>query len=326
MYTSNIMHSLGRIVAKISSSLLFIIGVAFVIGIGIGTHTPEVVGKYPYVSLVALAGIFFLSALKIDFHEVRGALSDVKTLLISALFMLVLLPVVVFFVTEALYPEVAIAFLLLSAMPSGMTAPFLTSLAGGREEYALVEAVLTSLLAPLSVPLVVALMVGADISIDAFAMFSRLAIIIFLPFILAQIIKRIIPRTINRIEQSFTPISTGLLAILIAFVVAKRPEEILALGSGGESLLYLFALIVLFIVLHVLGYTAIWWKKKKERIAIATCLTYMNFTLAIDLSDTFFGDMPSIVVPTILSVIPWALLFIPFRALMRHTQRKNVAT
>lgn len=323
MYNSGIMHSLGRIVVKIGSSLLFIIGVAFVIGIGIGTYAPEVVGKYPHVSLVALASIFFLSALKIDFHEVRDALGDGKTLLISALFMLVLLPIVVFFVANTLYPDVAIAFLLLSAMPSGMTAPFLTSLAKGSEEYALVMTVITSLLAPLSVPLVVSLMVETDISIDAFAMFTRLAIIIFLPFFLAQIIKRIIPKTITHIEHSFTPVSTGLLAILIAFIVAKRPEEILALGDGGESLLFLFALAILFIVLHVLGYTAIWWKKKRERIAIAICLTYMNFTLAIDLADTFFGDMPSIIVPTILSVIPWALLFIPFRMLM---QQKNTAT
>ncbi|MBC8464928.1 MAG: bile acid:sodium symporter [Parcubacteria group bacterium] len=317
------MHSVKRILAKISSSLLFIISVAFVIGIGIGTYAPEVVGEYPHVSLVALAGIFFLSALKIDFHEVRDALGDGKTLLISALFMLVLLPIVVFFVANTLYPEVAIAFLLLSAMPSGMTAPFLTSLAKGSEEYALVMTVITSLLTPLSVPLVVSLMVGTDISIDTFAMFTRLAIIIFLPFFLAQIIKRIIPKTITRIEYSFTPVSTGLLAILIAFIVAKRPEEILALGNGGESLFFLFALTILFIVLHVLGYTAIWWKKKRERIAIAICLTYMNFTLAIDLADTFFGDMSSIVVPTILSVIPWALLFIPFRALI---QRKSTAT
>ena len=49
-----------------------------------------------------------------------------------------------------------------------------------------------------------------------------------------------------------------------------------------------------------------------NRVTITICLTYLNFTLAIYLAGKFFND-PKIVVPVVLSVLPWSLLIIPFK-------------
>ena len=38
----------------------------------------------------------------------------------------------------------------------------------------------------------------------------------------------------------------------------------------------------------------------------------MNFTLAIELVNEFFSE-PEIIVPVVLSIVPWTIIFIPFK-------------
>jgi len=161
-------------------------------------------------------------------------------------------------------------------MPAGMTAPLLSKLAGGEHHIALVLTVATSLLAPLSVPFVISLAAGETVSVNAFAMFIRLAQAIFLPFLAAQLVRAMFGARISRVSRMITPVSTILLGFLILFIVAKRPDEIIALVLKGTALAELGAIFVFFIMLHGIGYVA-----------------FM----------------------VVLSVIPWALLFIPFRAI-----------
>jgi len=49
--------------------------------------------------------------------------------------MLFVLPVAVYYITSAVYPSLAIAFLLLAAMPVGMTAPLLAEISGGKHRF-----------------------------------------------------------------------------------------------------------------------------------------------------------------------------------------------
>jgi len=292
--------------------MFIILLAALLVGIGFSEYTIKLA---PFSTLF-MGAIFFLSALKIDLKKAASYLAYEKMLVVVNVFMLIVLPIVVYYGTRLVFPDLAFAFLILAAMPAGMTTPLLVDISGGRQSLALVLTISTSLLAPFTIPFVIKLVAGTAIAVSFYAMFFSLAKVIFIPFILANVIKYFWGRKIGKISHTFKPISIIFLGLLIMGIVAKQADAIISGLQGGESLKYLVIMFVFFIVLHVFGYFLIFWRDKGDRITITVCLTYMNFTLAIYLVDQFFTD-PNIVIPVILSVLPWVMLLVPFKYLMR---------
>ena len=271
------------------------------------------------ISTLLLGAIFFLGALKINLKEAVKYLKAIKMLLVVNIFMLILFPVAAYAITLLIIPELALALLLLAAMPSGMTDPLLSEISGGGQGLALILTISTSLLAPFTIPLVLQLAAGTEIAVSFLDMSLALMKVIFIPFILAEIIKHIWDKSVKRWTPTIKPISIILLALLIAGIVAKQKAPILEALSGEKSILYLAALFIFFILLHFIGYFTIFWRNKKDRITVTVCLTYMNFTLAIYLADKFF-DEPNIIIPVILAVLPWSLLLFPFSKIMKRVR------
>ncbi len=285
---------------------------ALLVGIGFSEYAIKLA---PFSTLL-LSAIFFLSALEIDLKKAASYLAYEKMLIVVNVFMLIVLPIVVYYGTRLVFPDLALAFLILAAMPAGMTAPLLAGISGGRQSLALLFTISTSLLAPFTIPFVIKLVAGTVITVSFYAMFFSLAKVIFIPFILANVVKYFWGRKIGEISQLIRPTSIILLGLLIMGIVAKQADTIISGLQGGESLRYVGIMFAFFIALHVLGYFLIFWRDKRDRITITVCLTYMNFTLAIYLVDQFFED-PNIAIPVILSVLPWVMLLVPFKYLMR---------
>ncbi|MBU1557449.1 bile acid:sodium symporter [Patescibacteria group bacterium] len=294
-------------IQNITESHYLIIAVAFFVGL---LHPDSVLWASPYTTFI-LATVFFLSALKIDLKKVLRQLDDKLTLVIINIFMLFILPIIIYYLFGLFFPSLAIAFLILAAMPIGMTTPLLTEISGGRQSLALVLTVTTSLLAPLTVPFVVKLLAGASVEVDVLGMFTLLATVIYIPFFLAQFFKRFWQEKINKVSPLFKSLSTILLGILIMIIVAKQSEILIE----GFNYLYIVLLFLFFIALHFIGYFMIPWRDKRDKITISVCVTYMNFTLAIEIANKFFND-PNIILPIVLSIIPWAIMIIPFRRIM----------
>ena len=150
---------------------------------------------------------------------------------------------------------------------------------------------------------------GASVQVDALGMFTTLALVIFLPFAVAMIVKALLPKFIAKVSPKTKPFSTVLLGLLIAGAVAPHGDQIISFARTDilGFLLIILALFVFFAVLHLFGFYAAWWKKRHDRQTVAICLTYMNFTLAIFLAGKYFPDT-NIVLALVLSIIPWATL------------------
>jgi BASS family bile acid:Na+ symporter len=295
--------------SKLTEKHLLIVGLALVGGV---VFTNEII-NFSYLSTWFLGLIFFFSSLKIDLKKVGQYLHDPYMLIVVNLMMLIVLPIIVFLVMNFVFPSLALAFLLLAVMPSGMTSPLLSEISGGNQGLALVLAVTTSLLAPLTVPFVIKFMVGTTVAVSFADMFYLLAIVIYVPFILAQIVKYLWNDLVIKIEPELKPVSVLLLGLLILVVVSKQAMTIMeGFSQGGIAFIYLGALFLFFIVLHVIGYFAVFWKKMEDRLTIVVCLTYMNFTLAIELANNFFTE-PNVIIPVVLAVIPWSLMFVPYK-------------
>ena len=303
-----------EIILKFLNSYLLVVVVALVVGV---LFSSSVIFLAP-LSTLFLAIIFFLSSLKINLKQVWEEAHHWPTVLVVNIAMLFVIPAAIYLLTQSVYPTLAIAFLLLAVMPSGMTAPLLSEIVGGKQSLALVLTISTSLLAPITVPLVVKGLAGAEIAVSFWDMFWALAIVIYVPFILAQIVKRLKENYIQKVAHTFKPISILFLGLLIMAVVSRQAEVITeSIFSGGEALVYLVALFIFFIILHLFGYMTIFWRDHVERITTTVCLTYMNFTLAIELANRFFPE-PNILIPVVFSVIPWALLLSPFGKIARR--------
>jgi predicted Na+-dependent transporter len=112
--------------------------------------------------------------------------------------------------------------------------------------------------------------------------------------------------------------------LLITAVVAKNSTA-LAAGLKSSALPTLAALFVFFALTHLLGFLTAFHRSRPEKISYAICLSYMNFVTAIYLAEKYFGD-PETVLTTVLSIIPWTLLFVFFRTWALSRRRDKIST
>jgi len=307
---------IGHIISSVLHSYLFVATVAIILGL----FLPNIFQKLSGYTTIFLGIIFFLSSLKIDISSLKAEIRDWKVIFLVCAFILFVTPAIIYFLTLQIFPSLATAFLLLAVMPAGMTSPLLSEFVGGRQSLALVLTILTSLLAPLTVPFMVNLLAGETVSVDFFAMFKLLSLVIYIPFILAQAFTFVGHEVVERASPYFKTPSMILLGFLVASVVAKQSDYIIEkINMGGDLFVYLGGLVVLFVSLHVMGYFLVFWKSVEDRITITICVTYMNFTLAIEIANKFFPE-PNVLLPVVLSVLPWALLLTPFQMILRRTR------
>ncbi|MBU1032480.1 MAG: bile acid:sodium symporter [Patescibacteria group bacterium] len=293
-------------------SYLFII----IIALGAGLTFPDkAIVLAPFTTLF-LQIVFFLTSLKLDPKLIFKATKDYKMLLATNIFMLLLLPAVVFLLVDPFVPALAIVLLLLSAMPSGMTTPLLTEVVGGNTGLALVLTLTTSLLAPITVPLVISIFAKTAVTVSAFTMFWSLVKVIIVPFILAQIVRHFFHKHIKFTFFTFKPISLLLLGLLIAGEVARQAWVIVN-GIGTHIILLLIVLFIFTALLFVAGYFVSFWRPCQDRLTIAVTLTFMNFTLAIYLAGNFFSD-PNVLLASVLVIFPWTLMLLPFKTIVRR--------
>ncbi len=273
-------------------------------------HTFSPLGAY---GVWFIAAIFFFSSLKVDGAKVLKQLTDIRMLFVSTAMMLFIFPALVYWVLSALGSPLALPFLILAALPAGMTSPLLVELAGGRPSLAMVITTVTSLLAPFTIPIVIKLLAGTVVKVSVGAMMLSLAKVIFIPFFLAQLVRHTVSeQKIGAAAFLFKPISVLLLGMLIAGVVARQSAPVIAGIYDGTTFVLVCELTLFFITLHILGYFSLFWRDSRDKVTASICLTYMNFTLGILLADQYF-NIPSVVIPVVLAVVPWALLFVPFR-------------
>lgn len=305
------MLKLARFFFLLVQSYLFVIIIALVAGLFFSRYTLFLT---PYSTLF-LQIIFFLSSVKLDPKLILKEMKDVKMICYVNVLKLLIFPAVVFFIAKLTIPELAVPLLLLTAMPTGMTTPLLTEVAGGKVGIALVLTLTTSLLAPFSIPLVISFFAKTAVTVSALTMFWNLTNVIFIPFLLAQIVRHFFQENIKTTYKIFKPVSLILLGLLISGAVAKQAiiiHERFGLQLAND-LLILFILIALFLVA---GYFVSNKHPDADKIAISLSLTFMNFSLSIFLASLFFKD-PNVLLTSVLVIIPWALMLIPFKYFMK---------
>jgi BASS family bile acid:Na+ symporter len=292
-------------------SYLFII----VLALGAGLLFPAQTGVFTPYTTIFLQIIFFLTGVKLDPKEILKNAKDVRLIATSTVFLLIIFPAIVYLLMNLVAPSMAVGFLLLACMPIGMTAPLLAEVVDGKPELALVLAVISSLLAPITIPIMIRFFASTAVTVSIWTMFLNLLNVILVPLVLAQIVRFFWRKRIKATFFTFKPISTVLLGCIIAGSIAKQSSLIMHHLNLG-LLIQLIALFLFVAARLFVGYEVAFWRKCNDRLTIATCLTFMNFTLAIYLAGSYFKD-PNVLLVSVLVIIPWTFMLLPFKVVVR---------
>src|SRR3989344_6506055 len=179
-------------VKKILESYTIVITTSLLLGM---VFSSSVQFLAPY-SAQFLGVIFFIIALQVDLKQIIAYFKDFWLIAIVTSLMLIVFPFAIYYLTNRLYPDLALAFLILAAMPTAMVAALVAGVIGGRPSLALVLTVVTSLLAPVTVPLVIKIAAGTTVAVNSIDIFLSLGKVIFIPFIVAEILKRLLPKVV----------------------------------------------------------------------------------------------------------------------------------
>jgi len=283
-------------------------------GIFIGVWLP-VPFEVPHSLPELLLGMMlFLVFLKIDALEILENIKNYKLMIYITIIYMFIVPLFFFFLIRFFDKDLALGILLLTAMPAGVSTPALTDILRGNIPLAMSIAVITQLVAPFTVPLLFWMIGSGGLEINKLLILKDIAMIVFLPLIISQLIKRYFPRAVNKGQHFFTSANILLLFIFVYIVISSQREIIL---NNPASLIWKTAVLYLvFALLHVIGYFVCHKEKKENKIALSVSAAYMNNGLAIVLASTYFG--PEILVLMVLSEIPWNTLLAPFKRIARH--------
>ncbi len=258
--------------------------------------------------------MLLLVFLKTDLILILKQISDYRRMaLITGIFIIVI-PLVLY---GAVYPfsrELATGILLLTAMPAGVSTPSLTDIVKGNIALSSGIAIITSMLAPFTVPLLFILVNHDTIGINSIEMFTDLAVLVFVPLVVSQVLKKLFPAAVAKVKGGFTAVN--ILLIFIMVYAAMGSQRGLITGDPLNILLQVGFLYMVYILLHVAGYITGYGLERESRIAVTIGAAYKNNGMAIVLAAIHFE--PAILVLMVLSEFPWNTLLAPFRRVMRH--------
>jgi len=282
-------------------------------GILTGLWNPLPFRIFPaFLPKILLGMMLFLVFLKIDSLQILENIRNYKLMIYISLIYMIIIPVFFFFSISIFNPDLAIGILLLTAMPAGVSTPALTDIVKGNVPLSMSLTIVSQMISPFTVPLLFWLINLNGHSIDKLLMLKDMAIIVFLPMIISQLIKKYFPLTIKKTQHLFTSLNVLLLFAFVYLAISSQRNYILENPAG--MVWKIAVLYLVFILLHIIGYMICFKQNKENRIAVAIGAAYMNNGMAIVLATSYFK--PEVLVLMVLSELPWNTLLAPFKKVL----------
>ncbi len=287
-----------------------------------GFIIPEFFAPLNPLNSFFLMVIMFATGIRLDYAALLMQVKDWRTLLLAVSMMMVIMPFLITIPLKFFAPDWTLPFILAAAMPTGLTAPAVMAIMGGRTSLALLISVSTSVVAPFVVPIMLNVLIGETVAIDTVSMMTNISVVVIVPLLLAGIVQWKAGK--KRIQKADAAIRMGNLAafaLVIASVTASSASSgaqtgAAWLGIGADGIIIVFLMIVFWFGIAWLAASLLAWRDKLDRLTIIFCLMYMNTTLGVWLADRFFRDtgiapkLVAIFVATTI-ILPLFKLYIP---------------
>jgi BASS family bile acid:Na+ symporter len=287
--------------------LLLVIYSSFLAGI----FFPKASEMFQPFPLYCMMSLLFLSFLSISLGEIWQTIRSRGLVIGYFLFIkMIFLPVVVFLLFKALWPAYRLSALLLTGISTGVVAPFISGILQSNTPLVLVIVVCSSLLVPFSLPLMVDLLCSRSMDLSVWSMMRLLLMVVFVPVLLAQVIRKFSMGAAEFLRRQQFPISLFLFAVTNLGIFSKYSNFFYQ-----EPLTIVLATVVAIVLasLYLLaGRLLSWGKPVEDQVAAVICLGIMNNVLVIVFSSQFFTPIE----PTVAAMymIPFFGLIVPLRA------------
>lgn len=280
------------------------------VSIGLAIWKPQIFGVFsPYVT-VLLMFFVFLSFLGIDLERgVKLFYNNLGRFMFLFLYKLIILPIFLYYLSKFIVPRFSNGILLLSAVSTGVVAPFIGSLVGADITTILVMVVVTTLSTPITLPTLVKWLSDIEVSLSFLEMVKTLFVIIIVPVILAYLTRRYAEKSadwFNSKKYILSVISLSMINLGVfskyAYFFYQDPRMII------ESILVSFCLAVAY---FLSGYLALFKTKREIRLAAIVSLVNINNVLIIVFGGKFFGPLEPTLAATYM--FPFFLVILPLR-------------
>lgn len=258
--------------------------------------------------------LLFISLLPIRPEAIWDAIrSGWRGIALLAAVKIVVLPAAVFYLFRWLFPEYALGALLLTGISTGVVAPFISNLVGGNSARVLVLVVVTSPLVPFTLPVLVKALSEQAMALSLGAMIQMLALVVFVPVLAVEVLRRRAPGLLERIDRRRFPISLATFA-MINLAVFSRYSEFFHQKPGTIAVATGLA-VILGAVYLAAGFLLTWREPLDDRLAAAVSFGNMNNVLVIVFAARFFSPLE----PTLAAMymIPFFGLIVPLRIYRR---------
>ena len=270
---------------------------------------------YPVVCMMLL---LFLNFLSIRISQIWDTVRQ-SPLRIAGflLFRMIFFPVAVALLFRLIWPAYSLSALLLAGISTGAVAPFFANLLQANMALVLVVVVASSLLVPFTLPPLVAFLFGHSMEIPLLDMMRLLVMVVFIPLVAAEGLKKASPRAADLIRSRQYPFSLILFAMTNLGVFSKFADFFRQnIGILMTSISAAFLLGAIFIAA---GIMLAWRWTLPDHLASIISLWIMNYILVIVFSAQFFSPLE----PTVaaLYTFPFFALVIPVRAWRNYRLR-----
>ena len=276
-----------------------------------GILVPKAGEAFQALPLYCMMSFLFLSFLSIRITQISDTLRS-SALLITVFLILrmILIPLGVALLFRFIWPAFSLSALLLTGISTGVVAPFISTLLQANTPLVLVVVVLSSLLVPFTLPPLVDLLFSQTMDISLISMMRLLFMVIFIPVVVAEILKGVSRPLVESLIRKQYYISLALFTITNLGIFSRYSEFFYQ-----EPLTVLTATAVAFILggLYLLvGLFLAYGRSAEDQVAAVICLGMMNNVLVIVFSSQFFTPLE----PTVAAMymIPFFGLILPLRA------------
>lgn len=256
-------------------------------GMFLGVFIPETADRFKDLTPYFLMGLLFLSFLRLDLSALlRPQPGSWLEVAVWSLVKLVVLPLAVWALFRWLWPEWALAALVLSAVSTGVSCPFYATLLGANLPRVVLVVVVTSLALPLTLPAMIRLLTGAETEVPFWPMFRLLSMLIFLPAAAMALCRRWTPGLVEALGRVSYPLSLALMFVISAIVFAPIGQHF---SADPGNFLEAVALATLLCGIYLaLG---LWlprlWPGRLTPLTGMVCLIYINNVLGVVFAARF---------------------------------------
>jgi BASS family bile acid:Na+ symporter len=275
-----------------------------------GILFPEPASVFQPYPLYLMMFLLFISFLPIELNDIWQLIyNNGPTVIWLAGFKMILLPIMVYFLFLYVAPAYAIGALLLTGVSTGVVAPFISGLVGANGPLVLVMVVITSFAVPFTLPMLVKVLLEQEMTIPLLHMMRMLLLVVIVPVIIGETLKRLRPKLVGSIMKHRYPLSLTVFAFINLAVFSKystffhkNPAIILQATLGAFALggIYLLA-----------GLAGLFKSTVKNQLAAVITIGNVNNVLILVFAAEFFGPLE----PTLAAIymIPFFGLILPMR-------------